>query len=166
MSAPSAESIALAIKAAFADVNADGVETVADLLNADDWFSESVDKDFRGRWQDLPVEWIEKYDSLYNFANHVSLRYYAPAVMCWTLRERRLMQSSEAFIGTLYGRGKEYRAGKQPGSSFVRGLKPLQIRAIVCFLEWASWLSVAYTKYSDCGHAYAVWQSIEGECVH
>lgn len=43
--------------------------------------------DFRGRWQDVPIEHIEECQEALSYVDKVGMRYYLPAYMIWYLRE-------------------------------------------------------------------------------
>jgi hypothetical protein len=41
--------------------------------------------DFIGRWQDIPIEHIKKFQSALSFLEKVGMRFYLPAYMVWYL---------------------------------------------------------------------------------
>ncbi|OHC21964.1 MAG: hypothetical protein A3J71_13270 [Pseudomonadales bacterium RIFCSPHIGHO2_02_FULL_60_43] len=43
-------------------------------------------KDFMGRWQDVPIEHIEKCQAALSFVDRVGMKFYLPAYMIWFLK--------------------------------------------------------------------------------
>jgi hypothetical protein len=132
----------------------------------DDWPYETAGLDQVCPWQELPFEWLEKYDSLPNFANATSLKYYAPAYMRWILLDSGSSRTvgAEKFVTRLYHCAKEFLGRKETGASFVRDLSSEQRHAITQFLEWLAWTTSTEVLYSDGGRAYASWRTLESQC--
>ncbi len=79
---------------AFSDVNCLGGTTMADCIIADGYgdqaaISEAKGKDESRNWQAIPDEWIERYDSVFCFANDIGARFLLPAYMIWTIKNAR-----------------------------------------------------------------------------
>lgn len=153
--------VRIAIEQAFANVDANGVQTVSELLLADGGPNEAFGKDYRGPWRDVPFEWLAKYESLSTFADVSSLVYYSPAIMRWILIDDQAIGTTAAdyFIATLIHRGREYVAKRDIGWSFVNALSHDQKQAIVAFLNYLAWNLPSETTRSH-GTAIAVWNSI------
>jgi hypothetical protein len=43
-------------------------------------------KDFMGRWQDVPIEHIEKCQAALSFVDKIGMKFYLPAYMTWYLK--------------------------------------------------------------------------------
>ena len=59
---------------------------VIDNYGSDIERAKARQKDRESRWQDIPDEWIAKFDSILCFLDPKGWRYYIPAYMIWSLK--------------------------------------------------------------------------------
>jgi hypothetical protein len=76
---------------AFKDVNCFGGSTIADCIIADGYGDQDAINEAKGKeenrdWHSIPDQWIEKYDSVFCFANDIGARFLLPAYMIWTIK--------------------------------------------------------------------------------
>jgi hypothetical protein len=156
------EKVIAQIERAFGDVDAAGVQTVGDLLREDQGWDEAVGKEFRGRWQDLPREWLSRY-SLLTFAEAESLQFYLPAMMCWVVADANAVSTTEGdnLIVHLLRLAREFEANRGKGAEFIRTLSPEKRRAIVAFLTFLAW-RVPRLQATNLGNALAIWKRVAG----
>ncbi len=130
-----AEDVILEIERAFDGVAREDGITLHEAVALDDYASDTERaqarlRDTESRWQDVPIEDIEREYAIFSFLDDKGFRYYLPAYMTWMLRNLNHTQSS-SLDSTVYA--------LEPRAYFIKRstlFNLAQATAILHFLEF------------------------------
>lgn len=121
------------ITAAFDGVTREDGITLHEARALDDYADtkKAREIDYDRRWQDVPDEWLEKFDDVFPFFDPKGFRYYIPAYMIWCLKNYNT-SNSNSLHSTIYA----LHYAKRYYRSHFRLLNEAQLQAVSKFLRF------------------------------
>ena len=106
---------------------------------------EHREKDFIGRWQDVPKEHIKKCQSALSFVDKIGMRFYLPAYMVWYLRSFGSDEGwSDHTLYSLDNHAKDERLAEYHKERFSLFTSE-QLRACALFIKFCADDSTGFT---------------------
>jgi hypothetical protein len=106
----------------------------------------NYEKDYIGRWQDVPKEHIEKCQSALSFVDKIGMRFYLPAYMVWCLRNfgNNSVCCCDHTLYSLDNHAKDEKLAEYHRERFSL-FTPEQLRACAFFVRFCANDSTGFT---------------------